>query len=61
MDRHMGVATVSHRAATVSVRRTVTAMEGTLRDIADHERAQIAGIIALVGLVLLGACIMYGG
>jgi hypothetical protein len=57
----MGVATVSHRAATVSVRRTVTAMEGTLRDIADHERAQIAGIIALVGLVLLGACIMYGG
>ena len=32
-----------------------------MRNIADHERAQIAGIIALFVLVLLGAYIMHGG
>jgi hypothetical protein len=32
-----------------------------LRDITDFERAQIAAIIALFALVLLGAYIMRGG
>ena len=61
--RHMAVACPSHQGAnltSLTPARTSRHREGNLRSITDHERAQIAGWIALFALMLLGAYIMLG-
>jgi hypothetical protein len=59
----MGVTCPSYRVAnftSLTPAGTSRHREGSLRSITDHERAQIAGWIALFALMLLGAYIMLG-